>query len=231
MARLVRIALVFSLALAGGLYQGRELRAADHDYAGIPARITPFDSRYVRVQQYLEAREAQYTSLSEKTSSSPSSRSVKTLKKHLKAASRFDDVQDQKAWDDGYGRSSYASKRKEHPGDYWQLPEETESRGAGDCEDKAIWLYTRLIAMGFEDVRLVVGKYRPNQADLHAWVMYRSKGKVYILDPAIYQGLWEARHYPKGYYRPFYSYSKDKRWRHKDVHRDLVKRRPKKKTW
>ena len=29
-------------------------------------------------------------------------------------------------------------------GDYWQTPQETEARHAGDCEDKAVWLYAQL---------------------------------------------------------------------------------------
>ncbi|RLA93735.1 MAG: hypothetical protein DRG25_03975 [Deltaproteobacteria bacterium] len=98
--------------------------------------------------------------------------------------------------------------------DHWQLPEETEKLGKGDCEDKAIWLYCKLLNEGFNDVRLVIGKQREDSPKLHAWVAWYSKGKVYILDPTFDSEMWEIRQYPKGYYTPYYSFYRDKSWTH-----------------
>ncbi len=52
-------------------------------------------------------------------------------------------------------------------GDHWQSPSETESRRAGDCEDKSIWLFSRLKMNGYQNLRLVVGKYRPTDRQYH----------------------------------------------------------------
>lgn len=98
--------------------------------------------------------------------------------------------------------------------DYWQLPEETEKKGRGDCEDKAIWLYSKLIREGFEDVRLVIGKYRDSSTSFHAWVVWYSGDKIYILDPTKNKGIWDIKDYPSGYYKPYYSYYRNKKWRH-----------------
>jgi len=99
--------------------------------------------------------------------------------------------------------------------DYWQLPEETERLGKGDCEDKAIWLYSQALKDGFDDVRLVIGKTREDTRGFHAWVAWYPKGKVYILDPANDGEMWEIEQYPKGYYKPYYSFYRDKSWRHR----------------
>ena len=56
--------------------------------------------------------------------------------------------------------------------DFWQFPEETEHLGRGDCEDKAIWLYAKMLAEGFDDVRLVLGKYIESDTVFHAWVVW-----------------------------------------------------------
>ena len=108
-------------------------------------------------------------------------------------------------------------------GDYWQLPEETEHLGRGDCEDKALWLYAKMLAEGFDDVRLVIGKYRQSATVFHAWVVWypRIQGedgaveqRIYILDPTKHRGVWQAKQYPRGYYQPYYSFHRSQRWRH-----------------
>src|SRR5712692_1493082 len=113
--------------------------------------------------------------------------------------------------------------RRSEQYDFWQLPEETERLGRGDCEDKAIWLYAHMLAEGSDDVRLVLGKYHQGDPIFHAWVVWyphiqEKNGKVaqhvYILDPTITTGIWQAQDYPRGSYQPYYSLHKHRRWIH-----------------
>jgi len=68
-------------------------------------------------------------------------------------------------------------------GDYWQSPEETRSRGTGDCEDQAIYLHHLLrkkglqseVTFGIEDLRHLKSG--------HAWVEYPINGDAWVLDP------------------------------------------------
>lgn len=119
-----------------------------------------------------------------------------------------------------YLRTAYQFKYQRDPKgtDYWQLPEETERRGKGDCEDKAIWLYTKLLSEGFHNIRLIIGKRREDSRMLHAWVAWYQKEKVYILDPTFQSQIWEIQQYPKGYYKPYYSFYREKSWNHLTSH-------------
>ena len=216
MASLSRLPFCLCLVIACGLSMSGKAGAGDENYEGVKAGITPFDSRYRRIQRYLDSEEQRHQVLSD----SETPFNTKVLKKYLRIANSFRYRPDK---DDG---ESVAGRRRSRspgedisPEDRWQLPEETESRGAGDCEDKAIWLYARLLQMGFENVRLVVGKYRLDQPAYHAWVVCYGTNRIYILDPTMNGGLWPARHYPKGFYRPLYSYSKGSRWRHSEPSR------------
>ncbi|MGR3174054.1 MAG: hypothetical protein ACUZ8N_05590 [Candidatus Scalindua sp.] len=122
--------------------------------------------------------------------------SYKKVKKYLKIASRF------KYKDDSRGA------------DNWQLPFETEKLGTGDCDDKAIWLYSKLIKEGIDDVRLVLGNYKRGELSVHMWVNWYHDGQVFILDPTIDNGIRPAEQYSKDYYQPFYSFHKGKKWKH-----------------
>lgn len=95
----------------------------------------------------------------------------------------------------------YAADRRQ---DYWQSADETSQKHAGDCEDIAIWLYTKLKEAGYRDIELVVGRYRTIDSKLHMWVTYRDpKGEVYILDPVIQKKPWKAAFFGKGFYKTF----------------------------
>lgn len=63
-------------------------------------------------------------------------------------------------------------------GDAWQQPEETRSRGLGDCEDTAILLADWLIADGY-DARVVLGTV---DGGGHAWVVLRDETAEYVLE-------------------------------------------------
>ncbi len=122
--------------------------------------------------------------------------SKKKVKKLLKIASKF----------------KYKVDRR--GADNWQLPFETEKLGAGDCDDKAVWLYSKLIKEGIDDVRLVLGNYKSGEFSVHMWVNWYHDGQVFILDPTIDNGIRSAEQYSKDYYKPFYSFHKGEKWKH-----------------
>ena len=100
-------------------------------------------------------------------------------------------------------------------GDRWQSAEETERKFSGDCEDKAVWLFTKLKEAGYPNVRLVVGKYRMHDASFHVWVTYASPaGVVYLLDAAIQNRIWEISAASSDFYHPFFSFDGRNRYRH-----------------
>ncbi len=223
MLRVARILLVLFLVATWGLPLCGEATAAEYDYVGVVTSVTPFDSRYRRIQTYLEREKPGYPQSSAISQTSDPSDQLSVLKQYLKIAWRFKYVPDERGWGDtADGPPVYFHGVDESSRDYWQLPEETEARGAGDCEDIAVWLYATLIRLGFENVRLVVGRHRIDKPMNHAWVVYYLNGKVYILDPTMNRGLWEARQYPEGFYKPVYSYSKGSRWHHKSGYRQRL---------
>ncbi len=118
------------------------------------------------------------------------------VKKYLEMASRFEYKSDARG------------------ADFWQLPLETEKLGTGDCDDMAIWLYSKLIKEGIDDVRLVLGNYKSGKLSVHMWVDWYQDGQVFILDPTIDNGIRSADEYWKDYYQPFYSFHKGKKWKH-----------------
>ena len=68
-------------------------------------------------------------------------------------------------------------------GDYWQSPEETIARGAGDCEDQAIYLHRLLEDRGLES-QVVFGIENLRHVEFgHVWVECPADGDIYVLDP------------------------------------------------
>ena len=65
--------------------------------------------------------------------------------------------------------------------DHWMPPEQFEIAKKGDCEDFAIWTWRQLMNLGYK-TRLVFGR-SGRYGEGHAWVMYFSNGKHYILEP------------------------------------------------
>lgn len=99
--------------------------------------------------------------------------------------------------------------------DYWQLPEETEALGTGDCEDMAIWLYVKMKRAGIEAVRLCIGKHTTTADEMHAWLLWEDGKGLYILDPSVSdEPLRHDRIQPDNYI-PYYSYDGDRKWRHR----------------
>src|SRR5262249_23948429 len=86
--------------------------------------------------------------------------------------------------------------------DIWQSADETSKIFSGDCEDKAIWLYTQLRRNGYSDVHLVIGKYGPSSTKFHVWVTYVDEtGVNWLLDPTMQRKPWNIDAFPKNLYR------------------------------
>lgn len=86
--------------------------------------------------------------------------------------------------------------------DKWQTADETLKNYGGDCEDKAIWLYTKMRQNGYRDVALHIGKYAPSSEKYHMWVTYvESDGRTLLLDPTIQVKPWEVGKFPERNYR------------------------------
>ena len=98
---------------------------------------------------------------------------------------------------------------------HWQSAEETEAKHAGDCKDKAIWLFAHLIHNGYYNVRLVVGKYREVDSQLHVWVICSDRqGNTCLLDPTIQKRIWYLTAIDSGLYHPLYAYDGQNRFRY-----------------
>jgi transglutaminase-like putative cysteine protease len=63
--------------------------------------------------------------------------------------------------------------------DRWQTAQETQIRGAGDCEDSAIYLADWLLARGY-DARVALGRY--GDIGGHAWCVVRLDEVEYLLE-------------------------------------------------
>ncbi len=98
------------------------------------------------------------------------------------------------------------------PSDRWQSAKETSLKYQGDCEDKAIWLFTEMRRSGYDQVRLVVGKYRPQDKFLHVWILHRDENAdVYLLDPTLQRRPWPLRYFPGRLYRAYCSFDGNER--------------------
>ncbi len=182
--------MAFTVLLSVYVIGGFTLLAGHYDQDGIPVKTTPYD------RQHREVRKLTCLPCHNMPSVAYD-RQYRKVRKYLETASRFQ-----------YKADTVGA-------DYWQTPYETEKLSRGDCEDKAIWLYSELIKEGFDNIRLVVGEYKRSEASTHVWVNWYHDGSAYILDPTINDGIWKAKAYPKEYYKPSYSYYKGKKWKHR----------------
>ena len=135
------------------------------------------------------------------TQSTPYDKKYEKILKYLEKAQNFSYISDQKHFN------------KE---DYWQNPDEIEISKAGDCEDKSLWLYSKLIEEGYTDIRLVIGKYAVDNTNTHVWVEWYNDGDIFILDGTQNYGLQTLSSLPVWLYKPLYSYYKDQKWKHVD---------------
>ena len=159
---------------------------------------TPYDIKYRDIENYLGfTREIQ-----SKNCTPSHCKQLRRIQRYIMMAHRF----------------AFQIEGMSHSGiqeDHWQLPEETEKLGTGDCEDLAIWLYCHLLKEGFSNVRLTVGLAgAPEKKGMHAWVTWYERGEMYILDPSRQEGVYASDQSGSIMYQPRYSYYFEKKWHH-----------------
>lgn len=91
-------------------------------------------------------------------------------------------------------------------------PALTESRRAGDCKSKALWLYDSL---GDRNALFVIGKAEQRTRTSHAWVYWRNDERWWILDCTERADPIAADSVSSDRYVPYYSFGKDGAYRHK----------------
>ena len=166
--------------------------------AGREASRTPYDVKYQKVEIYLASAQQ-----SQPENAVPSyCRQLSRIRRYLTMAQHF------RFQIEGMRCSGIQE-------DHWQLPDETERLGTGDCEDLAIWLYCHLLEEGINNIRLTLGLAgsKENKA-MHAWVTWYNRGKMYILDPSRREGVYPSDQFGPITYQPCYSYCLDKKWHH-----------------
>jgi len=71
--------------------------------------------------------------------------------------------------------------KKEH----WQHPVEFEQTKKGDCEDSALWVWRKLVELGYQ-AEFVVGMWvGDTRHSAHAWVVFDDKGERYLFETVI----------------------------------------------
>ncbi len=91
------------------------------------------------------------------------------------------------------------------------LPAETARRRSGDCKDKALWLCDQLKD---SSARFVIGKMKRSSNISHAWVMWQTEGRWFILDCTLNWKPIPMENVSQGDYVPLYSYAKTGTYRH-----------------
>ncbi len=91
-------------------------------------------------------------------------------------------------------------------------PEMTAATRSGDCKAKSLWLASQL---NDPSVRFVIGRARCTSKVSHAWLMWKSEGRWWILDCTNTSDPIPAdRINPGREYIPLYSYAKTGSYRH-----------------
>lgn len=90
-------------------------------------------------------------------------------------------------------------------------PSATTKRRGGDCKAKALWLCARL---DDPSARYVVGKSHRYSRLNHAWVMWKSQGRWWILDPTRASAPIAADQVSPDQYIPLYSWNQRGTYRH-----------------
>jgi len=92
------------------------------------------------------------------------------------------------------------------------MPDVTATKHAGDCKAKALWLASQL---NDPSVRFVIGRAHSNSKVSHAWLMWQSEGRWWILDCTLKSAPIPADHInPTREYIPQYSYTRTASYRH-----------------
>ncbi len=168
------------------------------DFFGSMTERTPYDAKYRAVETYL----ASIPEVNPVLSSPSFSMQKQRIRRYLQIARNFT-FQEEDLLSSG--------RRMDH----WQLPQETEGLGSGDCEDLAIWLYCQLLDEGFYNIRLTIGLAGTEDKTMHAWVSWHERGEMYILDPSRKEGIYRSGQLGSVTYQPYYSYYFGRKWHHR----------------
>lgn len=95
----------------------------------------------------------------------------------------------------------------------WRTPDEMQQLRTGDCKSKAVCLYYLMRAYGARNVMLVVGRRSNSSKGTHAWLLWKSQGRVYLLDPSVSKTALEMTGQAFDQYIPHYAYSAGKKYR------------------
>lgn len=95
----------------------------------------------------------------------------------------------------------------------WKTPGEMKASGTGDCKAKAVSLYYLMRAYGARNVMLVVGRKSSNSQGTHAWLIWKSQGRVFLLDPTAQSQAIEITGSDLKNYVPHFAYSGGKKFR------------------
>ncbi len=99
-------------------------------------------------------------------------------------------------------------------------PEETAATRSGDCKAKSLWLASQL---NDPSIRFVIGRARSSSKISHAWLMWKSEGRWFILDCTnTSMPIAADRINPEKEYIPLYSYSKQGSFRHQATEMGLA---------
>ncbi len=73
-----------------------------------------------------------------------------------------------------------------HEPDFWQHPCTFEQLRRGDCEDFSIWVWRKLVELGYE-AELVAGRslQQGARAAGHVWVLFTKNDTRYLFDPVV----------------------------------------------
>jgi hypothetical protein len=111
-------------------------------------------------------------------------------------------------------RTAYELPTDYDAGRQWRTPAETE-RDGGVCLDKSIWLMDAMHRKGLSKVRLVVGVHHGEwRASGHAWLVWDSGSKKYLLDPSEGGGFVCPLGFFTSQYEPEKSFQGSRMWYH-----------------
>lgn len=110
--------------------------------------------------------------------------------------------------------AAFQYERDDHYDD-WQEPSVTEKLKRGDCEDMAVWVYRELKKNGYENVRIMVGKFEVKDRNHHTWAVCAAPdGDDWIVDPALARKIWKRSDLLPEVYVPAYSFDGQSKYVH-----------------
>ena len=95
----------------------------------------------------------------------------------------------------------------------WRTPAEVEAANSADCKGKAVALYSQMRANGAQNVRVIIGKRRHEDAATHAWLEWERRGATYLLDPTFNSVAVRMEQEDPLSYIPFYVYEGGSKYR------------------